>query len=152
SKDAVRLEAIDYMADPDYSGPDHYVHDFAVVLVAGADATTPVLPLAKGTDDLRLGSLVTSVGFGRTTIEAPADENRNTRRNAVEKTLGIVTEEHLGYEQATRGICMGDSGGPVIAGSGEAERVVGIHSFVQDGCDGKGFSGRVATAGTAFFE
>jgi hypothetical protein len=36
-------------------------------------------------------------------------------------------------------------------GSGAAERVVAIHSFVEDGCAGKGYGGRVATAGAAFF-
>jgi len=151
SADAIRYEVIDYEADPRYS-PQSGRYDFAMVRIAGVDESTPVIPLTTAPDGLRVGTAVTSVGFGRTSLSEPTSpDDHNTQRRVVQKTLGDVTTTLIGYEMRTRGICQGDSGGPVLVGTGSSQRVVGIHSFVQGDCDGDGYSARV-TAGLAFFE
>jgi hypothetical protein len=156
SPTTIRLNVVDWTADPAYTGPNAYEHDFAVVRAAGADDDTPVIPLVtEASDGLAAGSAVTSVGFGRTSLDPPYD---NTRRNSVDKLLDSVSDTQVAYDMSTSGICNGDSGGPVLAASGGTERVVAVHSFVEgmveDGggvrCDGLGVSGRVIAAG-AFF-
>lgn len=146
SAESISYGVIDWEADRHYTTSNGH-HDFAMIRIAGVDASTPVLPLTTAPDGLAVGSRVTSVGYGMT-----SDGAGNTKRNSVDKTLAEVTDDLLGYDQATSGICFGDSGGPVIAGSGASERVVGIHSFVtQSDCTGKGYSARVADE-LAFFE
>src|SRR5262249_55275070 len=137
-------DVLDYEADPRWATSGQ--HDFAMVRIVGVDESTPVIPLTAAPDELAPQMAVTSVGFGMT-----ADNMANTKRYSVEKTLAGITSELLGYDQATSGVCFGDSGGPVIAGSGASARVVGIHSFVAGGCDVAGYSARV-TDGLAFFE
>lgn len=145
SSDFIQYSVIDFEADPRYSNAAQG-HDFAIVRIGGVDESTPVIPLAADPDDLAIGMPVTSVGFGMT------ESGFNTTRRTVDKVLDSVTPELLGYEQKLSGICFGDSGGPVIAGSGASARVVGIHSFGTSGeCVGKGFSARV-TSGLDFYE
>ncbi|MDF2692463.1 MAG: hypothetical protein K0S65_846 [Labilithrix sp.] len=143
--DFIQYSVIDFEADARFSMTS-LGHDFGIVRIGGVDESTPVIPLTTDPDDLAKGMEVTSVGFGTTT-----GSDSNTTRRAVTKVLDEVTEDLLGYEQATSGICFGDSGGPVIAGSGASERVVGIHSFVSGGCNVGGFSGRV-TSDLEFYE
>lgn len=141
--DFIQYSVIDYEADPRYSRAD-LGHDFAIVRIGGVDASTPVIPLTGDPDDLVEGMQVTSVGFGST------GSGVNTTRRSVKKPLDRVTPELLGYDQRGSGVCFGDSGGPVIAGSGASARVVGIHSFVAGGCDVEGYSARV-TSGLDFY-
>jgi myeloblastin len=176
SRDALRYAVIDYAADPNYSGEVGFLHDFAVLRVAGINASTPVIPLAEGADALETGSAVTSVGFGRITKSEPTANSQNTKRNAVDKKLSMVNDNHVAFDQRASGICMGDSGGPVLAaipreegedgetttaeGDGDGddgtvesaptEHVVAVHSFVQGGCDGRGVSGRTSVAASFF--
>jgi MYXO-CTERM domain-containing protein len=146
SSDYIQYSVIDFEADPLYS-TGREGHDFGVIRIGGVDESTPVIPLATDPDNLVRGMDVTSVGFGMT-----AESDFNTTRQSVTKPLNEVTANLLGYEQATSGICFGDSGGPVIAGSGGSERVVGIHSFGTSAlCVGQGYSARV-TSGLDFFE
>lgn len=152
SPSAIRYSVIDYEADTRYQPTSQQlVYDFAMVRIAGVDATTPVIPLTTSPDGVSNGMSVTSVGFGRTSLVEPSSpDDQNTVRHVVQKNLDEVTSTLIAYDMATKGICKGDSGGPVIAGSGASERVIGIHSFVEGECDGRGYSGRVA-AGLQFF-
>jgi MYXO-CTERM domain-containing protein len=148
SPDAVRYTVLDYERDSRYG---QNLYDFAMVRIVGVDETTPVIPLTTAPDGVGDGTPVTSVGFGRTSLVPPSSpDDENSHRRVVQKTVDEVTSKLIGYDMATKGICQGDSGGPVLVGSGGNERVVGIHSYVQGNCNGRGYSGRV-TAGLDFF-
>ncbi|MFO0738217.1 MAG: trypsin-like serine protease [Labilithrix sp.] len=139
STDAITYAVLDHEADPRYAKDNTY--DFAVVRIVGVDASTPEIPLTTAPDGLVPNAPVTSVGFGVTTVG-----ESNSQRYAIDKKLFRVEEELLVYDQESSGVCFGDSGGPVIAGSGKDARVVGIHSFVSPGdCMGTGSSWRVTT-------
>lgn len=153
SDDSLHYEVLDYAADPRYNGGSY---DFAVVRIAGVDATTPVIPLTGTPDGLAVSTTVVSVGYGKTKLnQPPTDPDQNTKRWRVTKTLDQVQGTLIRYDMASSGICQGDSGGPVLVGSPPNERVVGIHSFVEQirgsDCNGRGYSGRV-TAGANFFD
>jgi len=151
SPDALRYSVIDYKADPRYS-PSSGLYDFAMIRIAGVDETTPVIPLTTSPDGVRSGTQVTSVGFGRTSLVEPTTpEEENTQRHVVQKAIDEVRSTLIGYDMRSSGICQGDSGGPVLVGTGANERIVGIHSFVEGDCDGRGYSARV-TAGLQFFD
>jgi len=151
SPNAIRYEVIDYKADSRWSGQTDSAYDFAVVRIAGVDASTPVLPLTTASDGLSNGAAVKSVGFGRTTLISAMTPDKNTQRYFVDKTLNALNSSHMGYDMSDKGICQGDSGGPVIRGTGANEKVVGVHSYVQGDCNGEGVSGRVSLALDSFF-
>ena len=154
SPDALRYEVIDFKADARYSRQTG-AYDFAVVRIAGVDASTPVIPLTGAPDGLTggvNGTQVTSVGFGRTLLTEPTSpDEENTQRRMVSKRVAQLSLTTIGYNMQSSGICQGDSGGPVLVGAVGSERVVGIHSYVQDGCNGTGGSARV-TSDLSFFE
>jgi V8-like Glu-specific endopeptidase len=141
----LKYDVIDYAADPRYGSDKSY--DFAVVRIAGVDATTPTIPIAPFADGVTTGMAVTSVGYGRTV--GGEEPNENTKRWAVQKTLDYVASTQIGFQMSTSGICSGDSGGPVLAGSGTSERVIGVHSYVTGpdplSCKGIGMSSRVSS-------
>ena len=139
----LRYDVIDYKADSRYSGSVGSPYDFAVLRIAGVDSTTPTLPLASASDGLAVGTNVLSVGYGRTTLIASGAGTENTVRRRVAKQLG-QGGQMIAYDMSTSGICQGDSGGPVLVGSPGAEKVVGVHSYVQGDCNGTGVSGRVS--------
>ena len=143
----LRYEVLDFAADPGYekttvSSP----HDFAVVRIIGVDATTPVIPIAGGTDTLGVGSDVESVGYGRTTLIATGADESNTKRHNVDQTIIEINTAQLAYNQAQNGICSGDSGGPVLVTIGGTQKVAGVHSYVSGDCNGNSVSGRVSLA------
>jgi MYXO-CTERM domain-containing protein len=139
----LRYDVIDYKADPRYGGAVGSPYDFAVLRIAGVDATTPTIPLASASDGLTIGTNVLSVGYGRTTLIASGPGTENTVRRHVAKQLGQVGQM-IAYDMSSSGICQGDSGGPVLVGSPGSEKVVGVHSYVQGDCNGTGVSGRVS--------
>lgn len=149
SGDAVTYPVIDYEADRRFSQQLSDGYDFAMVRIGGVDESTPVIPLATAPDGLSLGMRVTSVGYGVT------HDGPTSQRHYVEKPIADLTGTLIGYDQSESGVCFGDSGGPVIAGSGASARVVGIHSFVtfseNRDCMGSGYSARV-TSGLDFFD
>lgn len=151
SPDALRYEVIDFKADSRYAPPNG-AYDFAVVRIAGVDESTPVIPLTGASDGVANGAQVTSVGFGRTSLTEPTSaDDENTQRRVVGKRVDEIRTTLIGYDMRSNGICQGDSGGPVLVGAPGSERVVGIHSYVQGGCNGRGYSARV-TSGLSFFE
>lgn len=146
----LRYDVIDYQADSRYGGQVGSPYDFAMLRIAGVDATTPTIPLAGASDGLSVGTNVLSVGYGRTTLIASGAGTENTVRRHVAKSLGQVGQM-IAYDMSSSGICQGDSGGPVLVGSPGAEKVVGIHSYVQGDCNGTGVSGRVSF-GLSFYQ
>lgn len=152
--DALRYEVVDYEADSRYGGQAGSPYDFAVVRIAGVDASTPTIPLVSNPDGLNIGTGVTSVGYGMISPNPPTSaQDQNTKRWYVNKSLNDVTSTKIGYSMTTSGICQGDSGGPVLVKTGSGERVAGVHSYVSGGCTGsgsEGTSGR-AIAGLSFF-
>lgn len=151
-----RFGVIDSTHHPGYVSDGDIVDDFAVIRILGIDETTPVIPLAVDDEFLAVNSTVSSVGFG-TTNPNPSLGLRNTKRNLVWKTIAKLSEDLIEYDQKdASGICSGDSGGPVIAGKGTDERIVGVHSYVgrasePEICAGISASGRV-TSELAFFD
>ena len=140
----IRYDVIDYAADPGYGGNAGSPNDFAVVRIAGVDGTTPVIPIIGTSDGLVTGTPVVSVGYGRTTLNSSGASDTNSVRRNVSKTLSQVGQAQIAFNMTQSGICQGDSGGPVLAASGGAEKVVGVHSYVQGDCNGQGVSGRVS--------
>ncbi len=140
----IRYDVIDYAADPGYSGSAGSPSDFAVVRIAGVDASTPVIPMIGSSDGLATGTPVVSVGYGRTTLNSSGVDDMNSVRRNVSKTLSQVGQAQIAYNMTQSGICQGDSGGPVLVSSGGAEKVVGVHSYVQGDCNDPGVSGRVS--------
>lgn len=147
SPSSIEYSVIDYAADPAYDPQNAgSTGDFAVVRIAGADATTPVIPMATAPDGCAVGETVVSVGYGKTTTDPSAPDN--TLRHKVTKQLGQVSSSLLTYDISTSGICSGDSGGPVLANVGGTEKVVGVHSYVTGNCDDTGNSDRVTSGAT----
>lgn len=142
TNDVLRYDIVDYKADSRWAGQVGSPYDFAVIRIAGVDASTPTIPITSAPDGLANGTSVVSVGYGRTSLIASGAGEENSVRRRVTKTLGQVGQT-LAYDMRNSGICQGDSGGPVIATSGGQEKVVGVHSYVQGDCDGVGVSGRV---------
>ena len=140
----IRYDVIDYAADPGYSGDAGSPNDFAVVRIAGVDASTPLLPMVGAADGLAAGTPVVSVGYGRTTLISSGATDRNSVRRNVSKTLSQVTQAQIAFSMTQSGICQGDSGGPVLVSSGGVEKVAAVHSYVQGDCNGQGVSGRVS--------
>lgn len=147
ASDAAHYEIIDYTRHPQYpaNAAAGTPHDFAVIRIAGVDASTPVVAIASASDGVGAGVGVTAYGYGRTTLisSGPADGNSKRYRVAMTISSSGLSATKFGYDMSLRGTCQGDSGGPDILGSGASERVVGVHSYLQGDCDGFGVSGRV---------
>src|SRR5687767_12903510 len=89
---ALHYEVLDYEADSRYGNQAGSPYDFAMVRIAGVEASSPMIPLVSGADGLAVGTPVTSVGYGRTSTQTPTKpEDENTRRWFVNKTLGQVS-------------------------------------------------------------
>lgn len=135
-----------YQKHPSYGGEAGDAYDFAMVKIAGVDASTKVTPFAtKALDKLKAGAKVDLIGYGKTSD----NDTNNTVRHIITKP--IATEEPLlfGFNQTDGGLCQGDSGGPVIANIGGTDYVVGVNSFVSSSngtCLQGGFSGRISAA------
>jgi hypothetical protein len=149
---SILYRTIDFAIHPGWDPNGGFASDFAMIRIAGVDASTPVIPLAGNPDGLTTGKQVTSVGYGMTDPN-PSSTEQNTQRYAITKTIpsGGLSSTLITYSETGGGICHGDSGGPVLYGSAGSEKVVGIHSFVTGGCGpgAEGNSGRVI-AGLSF--
>ena len=142
---STRLQVLDYQKHPNYDGAITSSYDFGLIRVAGIAENAPKMPvLSPSQDALAPDSVVTCVGFGRTS--APPATNQNTVRQSIDRTLSNASTTKLSYSLATGGICNGDSGGPAIVTVGATEYVAGVHSYVTGNCDGTGVSGRISVA------
>ncbi|WP_394833108.1 MYXO-CTERM sorting domain-containing protein [Pendulispora rubella] len=141
----LRYEVIDARKHPLYDGTVTSSYDFAIVRFAGAEASTPTMPiLPPAQDKLAEKAVVTCVGFGRTS--APSESSDNTARQSIDRSLSAVSPTKLSYSISNGGICNGDSGGPALVAVGTTEYVAGVHSYVTGNCDGVGVSGRISAA------
>jgi MYXO-CTERM domain-containing protein len=125
---------------------DDLVFDFAMIR-AKAFIPLPVIPaLAPGEDMLIPGVEVQHVGYGLTSFP----DGQTSQRHQTTGQLDQVGSIQLAYEQPTSGPCQGDSGGPNLVTVNGEERVAGIISFGDEGCDEVGVSGRVSSVYTTF--
>jgi MYXO-CTERM domain-containing protein len=142
----LRYDVIDYKADDRYTGDVSSPGDFAVVRIAGVDASTPVIPMVGESDGLASGTPVLSVGYGRTTLLASGDGDQNTQRRHVAEYVSSVNAAQIAFDMSEAGTCQGDSGGPALVTSDGTEKIAGVTSFMQGDCNGFGVSGRVSWA------
>jgi hypothetical protein len=145
SSTALGYAVVDWTKDTRYEKPgDPY--DFAVVRIAGVDATTPVTPVATSFDGIAVGSPVVAVGYGRTNLIASGPPDNNTKRRKANLLAMDVSSTMISYDTTIRGTCQGDSGGPDIAIVGGKEVVVGVHSIFQGSdCNSVGSSARTVS-------
>lgn len=127
---ALRYAPFDVSKHPSYRmGDETSPYDLAVVRIAGDVSSLTALSVGSELEPaLRVEQAVTSVGFGLSTVEL--DAASSTERRSVDVQIADLTPLELRVEQgAGKGICYGDSGGPVLARDGAGvERVVGVHS------------------------
>jgi hypothetical protein len=106
------------------------------------DAPPPVAPLpVAATDRLEQGSSVTLVGYGETSEDGALTNERNRVAVRVEE----LTLAAFAYDQTGGGPCYGDSGGPAIV-LGDTPLLVGVTSYGEGGCRGRGVSVRTSAA------
>lgn len=148
SANVLKYDVVDYAADPRYApgGSADQPYDVAVVRIAGVDAQTPSIPMSSSRDGVVEGTAFAAVGYGRTSLISSGDGAPNSQRRSVNLSVlaGGIGSTQYAYDQSSRGVCQGDSGGPDLVGGPGAERVIGVHSFVQGDCNGIGASGRVS--------
>jgi Trypsin len=109
--------------------------DFCMLKFSGATGMTAI-PVITGNDGLAVGSAADVVGYGQTTVDlngqTTVDPN-NSLRYISSAIFGQTTAATLSFsnDPAEDGICDGDSGGPALIASGDAQasqRVVGTVS------------------------
>jgi len=114
--------------------------DLALLLLDRAPGVTP-MPWAWWGPAPMQDSPIRLVGYGRTETE-PAGERRSVAtevRSAVENRLRgmVVVSGNFGL-----GLCFGDSGGAALAPTKAGERLIAVHSFINERC-GEGVSSSV---------
>ena len=148
SSSAVWLEVQDYQVHPQYS-PQQLIYDFAILRASGASSATLVIPaMSVSEDNLSQGSPVTHVGYGLTSYP----NGSTSKRHYTAGNLSQTTAMQLAYNQPVSGPCQGDSGGPNLANAGGGERVAGVISYGDEGCDQMGVSGRVSYVNSSFIQ
>jgi len=143
---AQSFSVVESQVHPNYDAGD-LAYDFAMIR-AKAFIPLPVIPaLAPGEDILIPGAQVQHVGYGLTSFP----DGQTTQRHQTTGELAQVGSIQLAYEQPTSGPCQGDSGGPnLVTVNGGEERVAGVISFGDEGCDEIGVSGRASSVYTTF--
>lgn len=122
-------------------------YDVALVRVEGSIPNVVPIQLADANDGLTPNTSVTSYGYGSTT---GYNTGNNRRRYSIARNIAELDANVIVYDQSdNKGICAGDSGGPVVLGTGSNRRVVGVHSTVsntpgQEQCFGQANSMRVS--------
>jgi len=148
--DYAALNAIQYppthwQAHPSYNGD---VYDFAMIQFGSAGPGTPVIPaMTPGQDGLQIGTQVRHVGYGKTSYP----NGETTERHQIVTPLSNLSSLKLTYAQPNGGPCQGDSGGPNLT-IGGTERVAGVISNGDEGCDEYGYSGRTSAVYDSFIQ
>jgi MYXO-CTERM domain-containing protein len=113
-----------------YDGATESPNDVAVVRFVTSTPSLPVIPILEAADDtLAVGSTLTLVGYGETTVGDPTNSTRQT----LDRPIDNLDAQHIFYLQNDmKGGCSGDSGGPALTRVGGAERVAGVFSYTVD--------------------
>lgn len=113
-----------------------------VVLDAPAGATPASLPAAGVVESLAKRSLVTSVGYGYSSRAADGSFVYDGLRRSAESPVEKVGKLTLTVSTREAGPCLGDSGGPQLAG----DTVLSLTSAGSKDCSGKAEGYRLDTA------
>ena len=122
--------------------------DLAVVVL---DAPAPVapasLPAAGAADSLVKGTSLTSVGYGYSSRAADGSFVYDGLRRRADSPVTRVSRSTLVLSTRAAGPCLGDSGGPQLAGS----TVLSVTSVGSKDCTGQAEGYRLDTAGARSF-
>lgn len=139
------FQVTSYKTDPNYDAQSH-AHDFGMVTISGVGAQTPTIPvMTPAQDNLKPGSQVTFVGYGKT-----ENNPQNSKRFYVGGTLDQVDALLVGYGQQNGGPCEGDSGGPSLSTVGGQDVVSAVTSAGEATCMVSGISGRASAVWDTF--
>lgn len=122
--------------------------DIGIIKVNANVGVTPI-ELAPEGDGLAAGAQVTSYGYGST--DYYQSNNQNSQRYSIGRAIASLSATNIVYDQRDqKGVCAGDSGGPVVSGTGSARRIAGVHSSVgnpggSEPCYGEANSVRVSS-------
>lgn len=124
-------------------------HDIAVLVTSTALSPTP-LPMNRDTlgQDF-VGTPLRAVGSGQTSA---ADPSSSGRMFELTTTAKAVEDEHLVFEDSSKSLCHGDSGGPTFAKLGGSEVIVGVHSGTTQDCTGENVDTRVDLYAASFVD
>ncbi len=118
-----------------------------VVLDAPASVAPATLPAAGAAGSLGNGATVTSVGYGYSSRAADGSFVYDGFRHAASSPVTKVSKSMVGLSTSTAGPCMGDSGGPQLAGS----TVLSVTSSGSKDCSGKAEGYRLDTLSARAF-
>ena len=122
--------------------------DLAVVVLDGPAPVAPAsLPGAGAADALAKGASVTSVGYGYSSRAADGSFVYDGLRRWAISPVKRVSDSTLVLSTATAGPCMGDSGGPQLAG----DTVLSVTSVGSKDCSGTAAGYRLDTASARAF-
>ena len=130
--------------DPAYKGSGADPHDLAVVVLDSPASVAPAkLPVAGSADGVLQ---VTSVGYGYSSITAEGFVYDGLR-HAAESPVAGIGKAMLRVSTRDAGPCLGDSGGPMLAG----DTVLALTSAGSKDCTGKAEGYRLDTASARAF-
>jgi secreted trypsin-like serine protease len=117
--------AVEVVLAPGFSGLVGSPNDVALVRLAGdLPPVVPLSVLSPTAEPPSVGETVTLVGFGRT------EAGENSLRRMTEQTIVRVDAKFIGLDQANgRGICSGDSGGPMLVEREGRLAIAAVNSF-----------------------
>ncbi len=144
----LQFPVVEVVSNPAYFVAFAFGEDVAVVRFVGADPSLPVVSVATAAeDDLAVNTTITLAGYGRT------EDGVKSQRRSITRPILLLGADLMTYDQATGGICFGDSGGPAFAELGVGRRVVGVTSVVTGiDCDGWGGSARASAHLSGFIQ
>jgi hypothetical protein len=132
---------VDCVQHPSFAGGLEF--SFAICRIVGVPSHIEVIPPADTPDGVGSGTAIVHVGYGVTSLT----DTTNTARRFASGTIDQVYSVQFGYDTTSGGPCMGDTGGPQLAGM--PERVVGVTAGGSDDCT-YGISGRVSAVADTF--
>jgi hypothetical protein len=122
--------------------------DLAVVVLDSAASVTPaLLPRAESVALLNRKNVVTSVGYGYSGQAADGSWIYDGLRRVADSPVVDVTKKMLKFSTKRAGPCMGDSGGPQLAGN----TVLSLTSAGPKDCTGRTEGYRVDTVSARVF-
>lgn len=122
--------------------------DLAVVVLDGPAPVAPAsLPHAGAADALAKNAAVTSVGYGYSSRAADGSFVYDGLRRRADSPVKRVSRSTLVLSTRTAGPCLGDSGGPQLAG----DTVLSLTSAGSKDCSGQAEGYRLDTASARVF-